>query len=298
MNKPSDNRQKNFGDLVRQRLKSLSLERGRTFDEILRYYAMERFLYRLSISPYAKRFFLKGGLMLKVWDSTSHRATMDIDLLARTSNHIENLQHIISEVAAITCEQDAITFDTKCLTIHETQAGGEYKGARASFLANLSTTKMPVLIDIGFNDIIIPNPQKILYPTLLNMPEPTLLGYTLETVIAEKLESIVKLGLVNTRMKDFYDLMTLLETYKIDQKTLLAAIKEVFENRKTPPQYPAAFSPIFYANHETQKRWKTFLSSIRENHIEFKEVIDKISLRLGFLKDPKLLDSEKKLARE
>ncbi len=80
---------KNLGESVRQRLKNLSAQRGRPFDEVLRYYAMERFLYRLSISPYAGKFFLKGGLMLKVWNSMDHRATMDIDLLARTSNRIE-----------------------------------------------------------------------------------------------------------------------------------------------------------------------------------------------------------------
>lgn len=86
---------KNLGESIRQRLKNLSDQRHRPFDEILRYYAIESFLYRLSISSHAKKFFLKGGLMLKVWDSFDHRATMDIDLLARTSNQIDNLRRII-----------------------------------------------------------------------------------------------------------------------------------------------------------------------------------------------------------
>ena len=172
---------------------------------------MERFLYRLSISSYVQNFFLRGGLMLKVWDSLDHRATMDIDLLARTSNQIDNLQRIIMEVSAITYEEDGITFDTQKLILRNTQTAGDYNGVSCSFSAKLFTTKMPILIDIGFNDVIIPKPQKIQYPTLLGMPEPTLLGYTMETVIAEKLESIVKLALVNTRMKDFYDLWTILK---------------------------------------------------------------------------------------
>lgn len=90
---------KNLSESIRQRLKNLSELKSRPFDEILRYYAMERFLYRLSISPYANKFFLKGGLMLKVWDPNDHRATMDIDLLARTSNKMENLKNIINEIS-------------------------------------------------------------------------------------------------------------------------------------------------------------------------------------------------------
>lgn len=191
MDKPAA--KKNPGESIRQRLKNLSEQRKRPFDEILRYYAMERFLYRLSISPYSGKFFLKGGLMLKVWDSLDHWATMDIDLLAKTSNQIENLHRIITEVSAIGCEVDGVTFDTEKLILRHTQTAGDYNGISSSFQAKLFATRMPVLIDIGFNDIIVPNPAKIQYPTLLDMPEPALLGYTLETVIAEKLESIVKL---------------------------------------------------------------------------------------------------------
>jgi len=274
---------KNLGESIRQRLKNLSKERNRPFDEILRYYAMERFLYRLSISPYAKSFFLKGGLMLKVWDSMDHRATMDIDLLARTSNQIENLHRIISEVAAIICEEDAIAFDTQALILRNTQTTGDYNGVSTSFSAKLFTTKMPVLIDIGFNDVIFPEPQRIQYPTLLKMAEPTLLGYTLETVVAEKLESIVKLALINTRMKDFYDLWTILNTHEIQPDRLVAAVKEVFANRKTDLKYPAAFTPTFYDNRETQQRWGTFLSAMGKDHIELRGVILEISRHLKFL---------------
>lgn len=174
------NPKKNLGESIRQRLKNLSDQRNRPFDEILRYYAMERFLYRLSISPYAKKFFLKGGLMLKIWDSSDHRATMDIDLLAKTSNQIDNLHRILTEVSGMTCKEDAIIFDTQKLILRNTQIGGDYNGVSSSFSAKLFSTKMPVLIDIGFSDIILPRPQQIKYPTLLGMPEPILWGYSLE----------------------------------------------------------------------------------------------------------------------
>lgn len=285
MDKTVEKPKKNLGESIRQRLKNLSEIRNRPFDEILRYYAMERFLYRLSISPYAKKFFLKGGLMLKVWDSMDHRATMDIDLLARTSNQIDNLQRIITEVSEISCEEDGITFDTQKLILRNTQTGGDYNGVSSSFSAKLFTTKMLVLIDIGFNDVIIPKPQQIQYPTLLGMPEPALLGYTLETVVAEKFESVVKLALVNTRMKDFYDLWTILRHHEIKSEKLNIAINEVFANRKTPLQRPIAFTPAFYSTKETQQRWNNFLSAMGKEQINFEEIIQELSRYFdGFLK--------------
>ena len=277
MNKTIQKSKKNLGASLRQRLKNLSKERNRPFDEMLRYYVMERFLYRLSISSYAEKFFLKGGLMLKIWDSMNHRATMDIDLLARTSNQIENLRYIIYKVTAIVCEEDAIVFDIQKLILRNIQTAGDYNGVSAGFSAKLFTTKIPVLIDIGFNDVIIPKPQKIKYPTLLGMSEPVLFGYTLETVIAEKLEAIVKLGLINTRMKDFYDLWTLLKPYEIKYSNLKTAIEEVFENRKTPIKYPIAFTSAFFEAQETKQRWNNFLFSLGKEQIDFNIVIKELS---------------------
>jgi len=278
--KSTENSKKNLGESIRQRLKNLSKIRNRPFDEILRYYAMERFLYRLSISSHAEKFFLKGGLMLKVWDSMSHRATMDIDLLARTSNQIQNLHKIISDVATIPYEEDAIAFDTQNLILRNTQTTGDYNGVSASFSAKLFTTKMPILIDIGFNDIIIPEAQKIQYPTLLIMPEPTLWGYTLETVIAEKLEAIVKLALVNTRMKDFYDLRVLAREFQFDGNNLTQAIKATFTRRGTsiPNDCPVAFTEEFYAHSDKQIQWQAFsrTSKLENAKLDLPEVVDDI----------------------
>jgi hypothetical protein len=109
------------------------------------------------------------------------------------------------------------------------------------------------------------------------MPEPTLLGYTLETVIAEKLESVVKLALVNTRMKDFYDLWTILKNYEIKQDTLNTAIREVFANRKTLLKRPIAFTAEFYDSKETQQRWNNFLSAMGKEQVKFEDVILELS---------------------
>jgi len=216
--------------------------------------------------------------MLKIWDSMGHRATMDIDLLAKNiSNQIENLRLVISEVATINCEEDAIVFDTQKLILRDIQIAENYHGINVMFSAKLFTAKIPVLLDIGFNDIVIPKPQKVKYPTLLEMDEPILLGYTLETVIAEKLETIVKRALVNTRMKDFYDLWTLLKPYGIKYTKLKTAIEKVFDNRKTDLKYPVAFTSEFFEDKMVQQRWDNLLSSLGKTQVDFKIVIKELS---------------------
>ncbi len=269
------------GDTIRQKLKDLSIAKNRPFEEILRYYGIERFLYRLSISPYTKKFFLKGGLMLKMWDAEDHRATMDIDLLARTSNKIENLKQIINEVALIQLEEDAIIFDSQKLILRRIQTGGEYEGASANFSATLARARIPILIDIGFNDLVIPEPRIIHYPTLLPLPAPKLLGYTPETVVAEKLESIVKLGLINTRMKDFYDIWMLCQSHKLNSDTLRLAIEKVFSNRKTKIEYPISFSKVFYEAPATLQRWHNLLSTMGKDPMPLQDIIFEISNFIG-----------------
>lgn len=283
MVKIAEKPKKNLEESIRQQLKNLSQARNRPFDEILRYYAMERFLYRLSCSSQVEKFFLKGGLILKVLDSMSHRATMDIDLLARTSNEVDDLRHIILEILAVNCAEDAIAFNTTKLILKKSQIAADYRGISVSFSAKLFTTVIPILIDIGFSDSIIPKAQKIQYPTLLKMPKPTLFGYTLETVIAEKLESIVKLGLINTRMKDFYDLWIILTRYETSLVHLQKAIKTVFKNRQTSMKAPVAFTNAFYENEETKRRWDNFLSTMGEDSIDLSEVVHILSKRLSFL---------------
>jgi len=277
VNRSKEQSKKNPSEAIRQQLKNLSAKRNRPFDEILRYYAMERFLYRLSISPYSKGFFLKGGLMLKVWNPQDHRATTDIDLLAKISNKIENLKQIIHEVSQIQATEDAIMFNTQKLILRTAQVGGEYEGISASFSAQLDKTQIPILTDIGFNDFIIPEPHPIDYPTLLNLPSPKLMGYTPETVIAEKLESIVKLGLVNTRMKDFYDIWNIFQNQRLNPDILKQAINDVFSHRNTKLEYPIAFSQAFYNTPAKMRRWEKFLSLLGKEHIPLHEIIAQIS---------------------
>jgi len=272
---------KNLPESIRQRLKNLAIQRKRPVDEVLRYYAIERFLYRLGVSSHMNKLFLKGGLMLRVWDSQDHRATMDIDLLARTSNQHENVRAIVKDIANISVEDDAIIFNTDSLLLKETQAGTEYRGLSARFTAHLTKTRIPVQIDIGFSDVIVPKAQRISYPTLIPMPAPQLMGYTAETVVAEKLESIVKLGQFNTRMKDFFDLWTILCRDKLPVEYLKQAIEEVFAHRGTALEYPDAFTESFATDPLNKQRWRTFLKSMGKEGPELDEVISTLGKRLA-----------------
>ena len=179
-----DKAKKNLEESIYSRLKNVARQRKRPVQEVFKYYAMERFLYRLSMSSYQGAFYLKGGLMLIVWDPMSHRATIDIDFLAKTLNSIENLQKIINEVCAVEVVPDGIRFDLEMLKLSKAQLAAEYHGISAAFSAQLFTAKLPMRIDFGFSDTILPQPAVVKYPTLLDLPAPELKGYTPQTSIA------------------------------------------------------------------------------------------------------------------
>lgn len=265
---------KNLPESVYTKLKNIALTKNRPTEEVLRYYAMERFLYRLSASEYKNLFFLKGGLMLMVWNPATHRATVDIDLLAKANNSIENISRILKEICSHPFLQDGIEFDSTNFVIAESQIETEYTGLSARFSASLYTAKLPLRIDIGFSDKIFPKPVDLVYPTLLDFPSPQLQGYTPETMIAEKLDAIVKLGLANSRMKDFYDIWTMVNQFQIKPEKIAPIIKSVFQNRKTfIKEIPKGFSEAFYNMPKTLERWNSFLKGINHEFIPFEKVI-------------------------
>lgn len=265
---------KNLEESIYSRLKNVAKQRKRPVQEVLKYYAMERFLYRLSVSPHQSSFYLKGGLMLMVWDPLSHRATVDIDLLAKTSNSIANLQKIINEICAIEVVPDGLVFASEILKLTEAQLEAEYHGISAAFSAQLFTAKLPMRIDFGFSDTILPHPAKVKYPTLLDFPAPVLKGYTPETSIAEKFESIIRLGFANTRMKDFYDIWLLTQQFDFDRKELQGIILQVLKNRGTTLEtVPIAFLESFHDDPIKKTKWNSFLRDISHEAIPFETVI-------------------------
>lgn len=200
---------RDIGASVRQRLLNQAHQQDRPFQELLQFYAMERFLYRLCRSPFAGQFVLKGALLLTAWRAPRSRPTMDIDLAGRASNSLEHISHVIASI----CEEagdDGIEFLGHSVRASRIREDAEYEGVRVRFESALSRARIRMQIDIGFGDVIVPAPQLLIYPTLLDFPAPVIRAYSKESVIAEKLHAITVLGLLNSRIKDYHDIAFLL----------------------------------------------------------------------------------------
>jgi len=286
----------NLSESIYYRLKNFAKSKKQLTEEILRYYVMERFLYRLSKSEYQHKFFLKGGLIFRAWDFDTHRPTMDIDFLAKTSNSVDNIKRIIEEICAQQENMDGISFDLSKFKLTKMQVEGKYQGVRAVFHASLHTAKIQLQLDIGFNDEIY-EPQLVIYPTILDLPSPELKGYSFESVIAEKFEAIVKLGKVNTRMKDFFDIWKLSKQFSFNGDSLLKAFSITFKKRRTPiKNQPESFKETFYMNPSCQKRWLEFLKTIHcKEEISLSFVIQELIVFLNPLVDA--LISEKSFSK-
>jgi hypothetical protein len=191
---------------VRQRLLELSRKRGEPFDLILTRYGIERLLYRLGMSPYADRFLLKGAMLFRVWEDSSHRPTRDLDLLDFGSAEASDLESIFREVCSLSAEPDGLLFMPASVKARPIREEAVYGGIRVTLEARLENAKIPIQCDIGFGDAVTPEPEQIEFPALLDFPAPHLRAYPIYTVVAEKLEAMVLLGETKSRMKDFYDI--------------------------------------------------------------------------------------------
>ena len=219
---------------IRQRLKNISRKQSTPFQEILQRYAIERFLFRLSQSDYAGRFVLKGAQMLIVWGSPRTRPTMDIDFLGYTENDLTNLESVMRNVCDAPCpEPDGIAFAPTTVKAIRIKEDADYEGVRVTFTAHLDSARIPMQIDVGFNDIVTPAPQSVAYPSLLGMPEPRLRGYNRDTLVAEKVEAMLELGEINSRMKDFFDIWALSSSFPFTLRTLASAIDATCRRRGT-----------------------------------------------------------------
>ena len=248
-------------DSVKTRLKNFAISSGCTFQEALVYYGLERKIYRISVSPYASHFILKGGIFLyAIFDRKYERATTDVDLLARRiSNSAEEMKVVFRDIFAQDTN-DALNFDLNSITVEDITEFKEYHGLHISAVAYLDRTRIPIGIDIGFGDVIYPNAVEMEFPVILDMEVPRVNAYSLESSIAEKLEAIVKNGFLNSRYKDFYDIYVLSEKFPFNYEELHNAVKETFTNRKTPITIDtAAFGNEFLGDAMHQNRWNSFL---------------------------------------
>ncbi len=247
---------------VKERLKNLRKSSGKTFDELLILYGIERLLYRLSVSEYQNQFILKGGALLYTLLENKARVTRDIDVLAR---QIHNSQDNIKEIMKAVCQievDDALRFDAASILVDDIAEDDDYHGVRFVIIAYLGKAKIHLQMDIGFSDIIYPEPKEIEYPSLLELEAPKLLGYPIEAVIAEKYEAMISLGIRNSRYKDFYDILYLSQTHELDGTILQRALVGTFQRRGTE------FSVNIYESdylEGKEKLWNAFKQRIHSD---------------------------------
>ncbi len=260
---------------VKDRLKKQAIEDGKTMQDKLITFGLERTIYRLSISEYAERFTLKGGIFLyALFEGEYARATMDIDLLAqRIPNDADEMKKIFQDIFSIECD-DALRFDLNTLKVINITEFKEYHGVNVSIMGYLDRTRVPVSIDIGFGDVVYPERMKMEFPVLLDMEVPEVYAYSIYSVIAEKFEAFVSLGLANGRYKDFYDIYVLAERYDLNGMELKKAIIETFSHRGTVFDDIVAFEDGFTDDGIRQGRWRTFIKKKKAMvNVEFEETM-------------------------
>lgn len=275
---------KNIAASIHARLLNEARATGRPFNELLQYFAMERFLFRLSRSPYAKRFVLKGALMLAAWKVSPTRPTKDIDLLGRLKNDIEHVGGVVREVCRQEVEPDGLHFEPDSVRGDRIAQEAEYEGVRVRFRGSLGSARVSMQIDVGFGDAVVPGPVTTDYPTILDLPAPRIQGYTRESVIAEKLHAMIRRGLLNSRMRDYFDVWILSRRFDFDGGLLAEAIQEAFAQRDFEVDaHPVGLTEQFSADTAKAAQWRGFLrqSRLDEAPRELADVVGAIATFLG-----------------
>ena len=274
----------NVAASVRQCLLNEARATNRPFNELLQYFAMERFLYRLSKSPHGEKFVLKGALMLAMWEVSFSRPTKDIDLLGYVANDIDQIVAAVKDVCGHEVEPDGLDFDQDGVRGERIAEEAEYEGVGVRFNGKLGTATVTMQLDVGFGDVVVPAPVTMDYPTILDLPAPRIRGYTRESLIAEKFHTMVRRGLLNSRMRDFFDVWILSRQFDFDGEVLAAAIRETFARRDLEiGSLPVALTAEFAADTTKAAQWRGFLRKSRLEGVsgELAEVVVAIAAFLG-----------------
>jgi predicted nucleotidyltransferase component of viral defense system len=250
---------------VRDRLRNVAKRRGEELQTTLTRYGVERLLYRLSQSDVRDRFILKGAVLFEVWDAGRRRPTRDVDFLGYGPSEPERIARIFRSLCHIDVESDGLIFHAETVRAEPIRETQDYGGIRVTLRATLGTARIPLQIDIGFGDVVTPEAETVAFPTLLTFPAPTVRAYPAETVIAETYQAMTTLGIINTRMKDFYDVYLLSDEHAFDGATLVAAISATFARRDTvlPVEPPVALTRLFGDDAAKATQWRAFLNRSR-----------------------------------
>lgn len=269
-----------LAESVHARLLNLAQATGRSFNDLLQLYAMERFLFRLAESSHSSLFILKGALLMRVWDQTLYRTTRDIDFLGLGTNDIASVEEIMRAICSQHVVPDGIQFDTTSVTGETIIEDADYEGIRITLQCNLGKAQIHMQIDVGFGDVLAQPPCVHSFPTLLDMEAPQVICYNHETVVAEKFQIMLLRGEANSRMKDFYDIWWIARHCAFDGRALSNIIKNVCDKRKTAIQEnPVALADTFAGDARKLLQWNAFQKRLAlvECPEDFETVIADIS---------------------
>jgi predicted nucleotidyltransferase component of viral defense system len=201
-------------------------------------------------------------MLFTVWLPDPFRPTQDLDLLGFGSDNAADVARRIAAVCAVDVPDDGLVFDVDSIKAETIRGKQDYGGVRVKLTAHLARSRIPVQIDIGFGDAVTPAASEIEFPPLLDLPAPRIRAYPRETVVAEKLQAIVMLGAVNTRLKDYYDLVALSRLFAFDGQALCDAIIATFERRRTeiPDDVPIGLSEEFANDLHKIAQWQAFIN--------------------------------------
>jgi predicted nucleotidyltransferase component of viral defense system len=275
------NSPKNLAASVKARLLALAERRGESFNLLIVRFGIERLLYRLSRSRHADKFLLKGAMLFALWDEKAPRPTRDVDFLAFGPTELNEIAEVFREIVETPVPEDGLVFQANSVQVERIREAEAYGGVRVRLLALLGKGKVLLQVDLASGDVVTPAPETSIFPALLEFPAPHIRSYPIYTVVAEKLEAMVKLGITNTRMKDFYDLWFLSQRFDFEGAVLHKAIHATFVRRQTvlTDKLPVPLTDAFATDVAKQTQWIAFLrrNGLSGPSLQFADMI--ISIR-------------------
>ena len=262
---------------IRTRLLNYAKEHRTDFQEVLRQYAQERLLFRLSHPTLQEAsFILKGALLFRLWDVAPHRATRDLDLLGSGDSSVERFVRLFKTLCRLEIEPpDGMDWAEDSVAVEEVREEEAYHGLRVFVTGYLAEARQKLQVDLGFGDAVTPGPVVVTFPTLLGLPAPRVRAYPPETVIAEKTQVMERYGLQNSRVKDLWDVWSLAQHLPFQGATLCQALEATFARRQTPlpTQPPLALTPLFAEDAFKRQQWGAFLLRAGVDPVELGEVV-------------------------
>ncbi len=272
---------------IQMKLQNKAHESGRPFNEILQYYGMERFLYRLSKTPHVNDLILKGGLMFYGLEIPMRRTTRDIDFLGISENTQQNILSVFRDALSVPSPEDGVLFDAKTLRLSQTQVEVNQGGIRITFVGRLGKMRLPIQVDVGFSDELASEVLSMEYPVLLaGMEKPRLKGYPPESIISEKFHAMIRFADANSRWKDYYDIYLLTETFEFESHFVANAIRSTFGTRpaEIQDQIPYGLRETFAIS--KQQEWETFLRKSKLSNDTIKNLLVVVARIWQFLEYP------------